>query len=68
MLEQPKLDQRIKDVNHGIGIIKFVLHAHLDLFSKTENVLLLTHYAQLGMIKDYVLIALKDIKFKMEFV
>ncbi len=58
----------MKDVNHGIGIIKFALHAHLDLFSKTENALLLTNYAQLGMIKDFVLIVLKDIKFKMEFV
>lgn len=66
MFEQPKQDQRMKDANLGIGIIKFVLHARLDLFSKVEDALLLTNYAQLGMIKDSALIVLKDIKFKME--
>lgn len=67
MSEHPKQDQKIKVVNHGIGIIKFALHAPLDSFSKMENVLQLTNYVQHGITKDYAQIVLKDMKLKMEF-
>ena len=56
------LSLRIMDLEHGIGIIKFVYNAVIDGSWKTENVELLITIANSMIVMEIVPNAIKDMK------